>query len=191
MRRAAFLDRDGVIVGEGVLERPTEALVVLPRAADATARLASAGYLVIVVTNQTAVARGLLTMAEVDQRHAELIADVARAGGVIDAVYACPHHPDAEVERYRQDCDCRKPRPGLIRRAARELDIDLAESIVIGDRWTDLEAGVRAGCKTGLVVTPTLDAARIETSEGAIEVIPDYRGRGLDAVVHQFLGVRG
>ncbi len=153
LRPAAFLDRDGTINEDaGYIDR-LERFVLFPYAIDAIRLLHRAGYLVVVITNQAGVAQGIHTEETVGAI-ADFLADRARQGATaIDGHYYCPHSPDAAVERYRRDCDCRKPRPGLALRAAAELGIDLARSVVIGDRWRDLAVARQIGARGILVRT--------------------------------------
>ena len=118
--------------------------VFLPRVFEALALLAGSPYRVVVVTNQSAVGRGLITPERLEDLHDRMIAEVARRGGRIDAVYACPHRPE-------ERCTCRKPRPGLYLRAAQELEIDLPHSLAVGDAVSDVEATLAAGCQPVLV----------------------------------------
>ena len=139
MTPAIFLDRDGVIVEN----RPNYILswadvAVYPQALAALARLRQGPHIIVVITNQSAIGRGLLTPAAAQAVNTRLIEVVAQAGGRIDAVYLCPHTPD-------DACACRKPRPGLLLQAAREMSLDLAASLLIGDALTDLQAGLNAG----------------------------------------------
>ena len=141
-QRAVFLDRDGVInaalVRNGKPYPPAtlNELVILPGVPEATAALKRAGFLLVVITNQPDVARGTQTRDVVDAIHARLRAELP-----LDAVYTCFHDD-------KDHCDCRKPAPGLLLQAARDREIDLAASYVVGDRWRDTEAGSAAGCRT-------------------------------------------
>jgi D-glycero-D-manno-heptose 1,7-bisphosphate phosphatase len=144
-RRAVFLDRDGVLnratVVDGVPHPPASVaeLELLPGVEDACRRLHDAGLLLIVVTNQPDVARGTKTIDEVEELNRELAARLP-----LDEIRVCPHDdPD--------ECGCRKPAPGMLLDAAREHEIELAKSVMVGDRWRDVEAGKRAGCKTVFV----------------------------------------
>ena len=151
-REAVFLDRDGTLIEEVHYLAAAEQVRLLPGAADAVRRLNEAGVLVVVVTNQAGVARGYFPesrVAEVHERLSTLLAEHVR----IDAYFHCPHHPTEGVGVYRVECECRKPKPGLLLAAARELDIDLARSWMIGDKPSDAEAGAAAGCRTILVRT--------------------------------------
>ena len=153
MRRAVFLDRDGTLIEEsGYLDR-LERLVFFPYSVDAVRVLNRAGFLIVIVTNQAGIARGIVKESFVAEAHRH-IADRVEAGGArIDGFYYCPHYPTGTVEPYRTVCDCRKPQPGLLRRAAGDLDIDLARSFVVGDRWHDLAAGQAVGARGVLVRT--------------------------------------
>lgn len=152
MRRAAFVDRDGVIVEErGYAYRP-EDLALLPGAAAALRALQEAGYLLVVITNQSGLARGLYTEADYEGFTDHMVSALAAGGVRLDAIEHCPHLPDAAVARYRQDCDCRKPRPGMLLRAMAALRIDAGASVLIGDRATDLAAGRAAGVGRCLLV---------------------------------------
>jgi D-glycero-D-manno-heptose 1,7-bisphosphate phosphatase len=161
-RRAMFLDRDGVLIEDAGLLTHADEIRVFPGVPEALERLKQAGFALVVISNQAVVARGLLTETQV----AELEREVeARLGTKLDGFYFCPHHPQATLPEYRTQCDCRKPRPGLIFQAARELGLDLPGSFMVGDRPTDLLAGVRAGCRTIWVQTGQHTAAPIQTSE--------------------------
>jgi D-glycero-D-manno-heptose 1,7-bisphosphate phosphatase len=150
---AVFLDRDGTLIEEaGYLDR-LERLVLYPWSVDAVRVLNRAGFAVVIVTNQAGIARGVFPEAFVAAAHAHVRARLEAGGARVDGFYYCPHHPDASVAAYRKDCECRKPQPGMLRRAAAELDLDLARSFVVGDRWHDLEAGRAVGARGVLVRT--------------------------------------
>jgi D-glycero-D-manno-heptose 1,7-bisphosphate phosphatase len=152
-RSAVFLDRDGTLLEEaGYLDR-LERLVFFPYAIDAVRLLNRAGFPVVVVTNQAGIARGIFKESFVAAAHQHISDRLAAAGARVDAFYYCPHHPEAVVEEFRQVCDCRKPQPGMLTRAAADLDLALDRSFVVGDRWHDLEAGQRVGARTLLVRT--------------------------------------
>jgi D-glycero-D-manno-heptose 1,7-bisphosphate phosphatase len=152
-RAAVFLDRDGTLIEEaGYLER-LERLVFFPYSADAVRLLNRAGFAVVIVTNQAGIARGLVREEFVAEAHQHISARLAAGGARLDGFYYCPHYPEGSVERYRMACDCRKPQPGLLRRAARDLDLDLPRSFVVGDRWHDIEAGHAVGARSVLVRT--------------------------------------
>jgi D-glycero-D-manno-heptose 1,7-bisphosphate phosphatase len=145
MIKAAFIDRDGVINEDReYVSRPTD-FHFIPGSVDALRTLQAAGFALVVITNQSGIARGMFTQEQYLQLQAYMEEQLAAAGVVLDSIQYCPHLPDAPVERYRLDCECRKPRAGMILAAVQQLDIDLAVSMLIGDRRADLEAGRAAG----------------------------------------------
>lgn len=150
LQPAIFLDRDGTINVEKNYLYRFEDWEWISGAQAAIARLNKAGFLVVVVSNQAGVARGLYTELDVMRLHEQISADLERNGGKIDAFYYCPHHPEYGDNR---DCDCRKPSPGMLLEAARTMNIDLAKSWMIGDKLTDLLAARIAGVKGVLVKT--------------------------------------
>jgi D-glycero-D-manno-heptose 1,7-bisphosphate phosphatase len=152
LRPAVFLDRDGTINEDVDYLRHPDQMRLIPGAAAAIARLNKRGLAVIVVTNQSAVARGLLTEDGLAAVHAHLTGLLAAEGAHVDGIYYCPHHPEAPDADYRRDCDCRKPAAGMLLQAAREHGLDLAASVMIGDSLRDLEAGKSAGCKSLILV---------------------------------------
>lgn len=148
-----FVDRDGTLIEEvGYLDR-LDRIDIYPYSVDAVRLLNRAGFAVVVTTNQSGVARGYFDEAFVAAAHERIASTFAAGGARIDAFYYCPHHPAAAVAAYRQACDCRKPRPGLLQRAARELDLDPRRSYVIGDRANDIDAGRAVGAATVLLRT--------------------------------------
>jgi len=152
-RPAVFLDRDGTLIEErGYLSR-LDGIALFPFTVDAVRLLNRAGLAVVVLTNQSGVARGYFEEAFVRETHRVLGERIAAGGGRIDAFYYCPHYADGKVERYRQACECRKPKPGMFLRAAADLSLDLARSFSVGDRWSDVEAGLAAGARGVLVRT--------------------------------------
>jgi D-glycero-D-manno-heptose 1,7-bisphosphate phosphatase len=144
-RRAAFLDRDGVINRDHGYVYRIEDFEFLPGVVDALARLAQLGYLLVVVTNQSGIGRGLYTGQDFERLSEKVAERLASAGVAFAAVRHCPHHPEALLAQWRCVCDCRKPAPGMILAAAAELDIDLAASILVGDKASDIAAGRAAG----------------------------------------------
>jgi D-glycero-D-manno-heptose 1,7-bisphosphate phosphatase len=150
---AFFLDRDGVIVEEvQYLSQPGQ-LRLLPGAAAAIARLNHSGVPVVVITNQAGVAHGYFPEERVAEVHRQLDAMLAAEGARVDRYYYCPHHPTGEVAAYRTACSCRKPATGLLERAAAELGLDLKKSYMVGDKLSDIQAGLGAGCHPILVCT--------------------------------------
>jgi D-glycero-D-manno-heptose 1,7-bisphosphate phosphatase len=187
MRRAVFLDRDGVInaaiynPAEGKLDSPqsVDEFRVLPGAAKAVRMINGMGFLAIVVSNQPGVAKGKChpeLLAEIDER---LEASLADEGARLDGIYYCLHHPQAVLPSLNVHCDCRKPRPGLLLRAAGERDVDLARSYIIGDQETDVEAGLAAGCTTVLVN----DRSHPATGNGLSHVRPHQIAKDILAAV--------
>jgi D-glycero-D-manno-heptose 1,7-bisphosphate phosphatase len=154
LRPAAFLDRDGTLNVE--LERPIrspEDLTWIPGALEGAARLHRAGFALVVVTNQSAIARGALAFDDLARVHAELRRALEASGAPLAAIEVCPHHPSEGDPPYRRACACRKPGSALIDRAALALGLDLAASWTLGDACRDLAAGARAGTRTALVAT--------------------------------------
>jgi len=150
-RPAVFLDRDGTLIEEcGYLSR-LDGMRFFPWSVDAVRLLNRAGFAVVVLTNQSGVARGYFDEAFVRETHRVLGERIGAGGGRIDAFYYCPHYPGGAVEAYRRSCECRKPKPGMLLRAAADLSIDLARSFAVGDRWSDVEAGLAAGARGVLV----------------------------------------
>ncbi len=153
MTGAVFLDRDGTLVEEvGYLDR-LDRLQLFPWSVDAVRVLNRAGFKVVVVSNQAGVARGFFPEEFVGEVRQLIDQRMAAAGARIDGWYHCPHHPDAPLPQYRRVCECRKPRPGMIRQAATDLDLDPARSFVIGDRWLDVQLAHNVGAAGVLVRT--------------------------------------
>jgi D-glycero-D-manno-heptose 1,7-bisphosphate phosphatase len=152
-RPAIFLDRDGTLAHEvGYVNHPSR-FQLYPWAVDAVRLINRAGLLAVVVTNQAGVARGYFPESVIGEVHALLSAAMAAGGARLDGIYYCPHHPDVGEPPYRAECDCRKPRPGLLRRAAADLGADLARSFVVGDRHGDLTVAWSVGARGALVKT--------------------------------------
>ena len=156
-RWGVFLDRDGAINEEvGLVTDPAQ-LVLIPGAAEGLKLLAAAGAVLVVVTNQSAVARGLVSEEGIVRINEHLKALLKGKGASFDDALFCPHHPEkghpeANDPRYRRDCECRKPKPGMILAGARRNGIDLAASFMVGDSTRDIEAGRRAGCRASVLV---------------------------------------
>jgi len=151
--KAIFLDRDGTIIEDsGYISRPDQ-IKFIPGSIEAIKMLKEAGFKVFVITNQSGVARGyfsedmLQTIDKVMHRH------ILNGGTHLDGIYYCPHHPEHGVYPYKQECDCRKPQTGLIKKAVKEHNVDLAQSYMIGDHSCDMEAGANAGLKTLFLLT--------------------------------------
>lgn len=153
MNRAVFIDRDGTISEEvGYINHP-DRFLLFPYAASAIKHLKENGWLAIVTTNQAGVARGYFAEEMVQTVHGRMRKELEINGARLDAVYYCAHHPSVGQPPYRLDCDCRKPKPGLIVRAAQDLDIDLSKSWMVGDRYSDIEVARNAGVQSAFVMS--------------------------------------
>jgi D-glycero-D-manno-heptose 1,7-bisphosphate phosphatase len=153
MKPAIFLDRDGTLnVDVGYLHAMDQ-LELFPWTADSLRLLKRAGYLLVVITNQSGVATGYIREAFVGEAHAEIQARLAQAGVAIDAFYYCPHHVSGVLPHLTRDCRCRKPKPGMIEDAVRDHQIDVSRSWMLGDKWLDVKAGQAAGVRTILLRT--------------------------------------
>ena len=179
-RPAVFLDRDGVLnENRADYVRTWEQVEILPGVLEAMRRLAASPYAVVVVTNQSAVGRGLMAVDKLDDIHHRLVEAITAVGGRVDAIYACPHAPDAR-------CACRKPRPGMLQQAAADLNLDLRGSWLIGDAVSDMEAAVAASSKPLLVLTgrgARQQAGLLSAGLAHVPVLPD-----LAAAVRWMLG---
>jgi D-glycero-D-manno-heptose 1,7-bisphosphate phosphatase len=153
MRPAVFLDRDGTIIEEHGYIGDLALIRPFPWSAAALRDLAAAGYALVVVTNQAGVARGFFDEAFVRRAHAHLDALLSADGVRVDGYYYCPHHPAGVVDGYRRECRCRKPGPGMIEDATRDLGLDVARSWVVGDKWLDVALAAQAGARGVLVRT--------------------------------------
>lgn len=149
--RAIFLDRDGTMVHPRHYPSRPEHLILFDGIEHGLRTLQSAGFRLVAITNQSGIARGLFTEEDLDAMHASLRRNLAALGVFLDAIYYCPHHPQGTVPDLAIACDCRKPSPGMLQRAAAELDLDLSRSWFLGDILDDVEAGNRAGTRTILV----------------------------------------
>ncbi len=153
MKRAVFIDRDGTISAEvGYINHPSR-FSLFTYAASAVQHLNENGWLAILVTNQAGVARGYFSEDMIQTVHAKMTADLESNGAKLDGIYYCAHHPSVGEPPYRFDCDCRKPKPGLISRAAKDFDIDVSESWMVGDRYSDIELARNAGLKSVFVLS--------------------------------------
>ena len=153
LKKAIFLDRDGTINEEREYLFRAEDMEFIPGAVDAMALLKSAGFVLVVVTNQSGIGRGFYSETDLLQLHDFMQNELKKSFASVDAFYFCPHHPVHGKGDYLQDCSCRKPLPGMILQAATDLGIDLASSWMIGDKQADVEAGFTAGCRPILVRT--------------------------------------
>lgn len=151
--RAVFLDRDGTINVEVEHLDHESKLELIDGAAEGITLLRKAGFKIVVVTNQSVIARGRISEGKLRQIHWALSESLLSNGARFDAVYYCPHHPQEGNGDYTISCDCRKPKPGMLLQASREMEIDLSRSYIVGDKLSDLEAGRAAGCSEILVRT--------------------------------------
>ncbi|HUU23640.1 MAG TPA: D-glycero-beta-D-manno-heptose 1,7-bisphosphate 7-phosphatase [Phycisphaerae bacterium] len=174
--KAVFLDRDNTLIEDpGYLSDPS-AVKLLPGVELALKSLVQAGYKLAVVTNQSGIARGLLTEEALEKIHAEMRRQLSEKDAHLDAIYYCPHHPEGTIEGYAIESELRKPKPGMLLQAAKELDLDLSQSWMVGDSPRDIEAGQRAGCRTIRVRLP----AHLTTGESEDEdVQADFTVRNL------------
>jgi D-glycero-D-manno-heptose 1,7-bisphosphate phosphatase len=181
--KAVFVDRDGTLnVNTGYVGRP--ALVALvPRAGEGLRILNGAGYGIVVVSNQSGIARGYFSEADADEVDVRLRELLTQVGAQVLAIYRCPHWPADERPAHVPECDCRKPKPGMLLRAAADHDIDLASSWMVGDRLLDMQAGRAAGCRCVLVpgVPPH------EPPEDTSGAVPDYRAHDLVDAAHHII----
>ena len=177
MNKAVFFDKDGVLNKDiGINPDPADA-VLFEAAGDIISYCRVKGYKTFIITNQPVVARGMISekdlTAQLD-KFGELLL-FQNSNALIDKIYFCPHHPNANLLEYRVDCDCRKPKPGLIIRASTEFNIDLSKSFMVGDRISDILAGNIAGCKTILCKTGMHKEKMIETNINCdTDVEPDF-----------------
>ncbi len=180
-RKAVFLDRDGTIIPETGARTADPRVEPLPVAAPAIQKLREAGFLIVVVTNQSGIARGYYTEDDLRVMHEALLAKLAAAGAPVDALYYCPHLPEGTVARYAVACDCRKPKPGLFLRAAKEHDIDLPASYVVGDSERDIQAAQSAGCKgTALIQPDQIEPFTLDFGRSQWQKLMDEIKKGFD-----------
>ena len=187
VRPAVFVDRDGTLTEEvGYVNHPKR-LRLLPRSAEAVRRLNAAHVPVIVVTNQAGIARGYFSEDVLHAVNAALVDQLKQGGAHLDGIYFCPHHPTEGTAPWRAECDCRKPKPGLLLRAADELKLDLARSLMVGDKPSDLEVAPAVGARAALVLTG-YGLGEWEYRRSTFRIEPDHVGADLLDVVEWFLG---
>ncbi|HEY7436363.1 MAG TPA: HAD family hydrolase [Methylomirabilota bacterium] len=182
LRPAVFMDRDGCLTEEvGYVNHPSR-IRLLPRTAAAVRRLNQAGIVAVMVTNQAGVARGYFSEETMHAANRRMVGDLEAGGARLDGLYVCMHHPREGLPPYRTECDCRKPRPGLLTRAAAELGIDLRASVMVGDRLSDVAAGQLAGT-AGVLVLTGYGRGEWELRPPAAAIKPDHVAEDLlDAV---------
>jgi len=180
---AAFIDRDGVInVEHGYVHR-AEDFELIPGVPQGLAQLAAAGYRLVVVTNQSGIARGRYTVADMDKLHEHMRTVLLEHRVQLAGIYYCPHLPGGSVAEYAIECDCRKPAPGLLLQAARELGLDLNRSVIVGDKASDIQAGRAAGVAFKVLVRSghDFDAA----AEGLADAVADDLGSAAQIILHR------
>jgi D-glycero-D-manno-heptose 1,7-bisphosphate phosphatase len=187
-RPAVFFDRDGTLNEEVEFLTVPEQMRLIPGAGRAVRAVNENGFLALVISNQSGIARGLFTEADLIPIHAKFRQELGASGARIDRIYYCPHHPTTGIPPYRADCDCRKPRPGMLRRAEEEMGVDLSRSYVIGDRIGDVLAGRNAGAKGILVLTGYGTSSIAECREQG--VVPDYIAPSVAEAVNFILNER-
>ena len=177
-QKAVFLDRDGTINKYVGFLRKEEEFVLLPGVSMAIKKINQSGYLTVVVTNQPVIARGEVTYTQLDNIHNKMETLLGREGAYLDAIYFCPHHPHSgyqgEVKELKIDCDCRKPKPGMLFKAAEDYNIDLSKSWMIGDSENDIKAGKAAGCKSVLLNTKCVNYGQDISSDSLLDFVDKY-----------------
>jgi len=182
LNKAVFFDKDGVLNADISFEKNYSKEAIYPEASSVISLCKKAGYKTVMVTNQTVISRGILSKNEL-QKKLVLFQNYLKefdSSAIFDAVYFCPHHPNASLLEYKVLCECRKPKPGMLLQASRELNIDLSQSFMIGDRVSDITAAHLAGCKSILLKSGMHQKKSIETDlELVEEIIPDYTASNL------------
>lgn len=182
-QKAVFLDRDGTINQYVGFLKNIDQFELIPGVADAIKKINASGYLCIVVTNQPVIARGEVTVDELDMIHKKMETELGFAGAYVDGLYYCPHHPhkgyEGEVVELKIDCDCRKPKPGMLLKAAEDFNVDLEQSYMVGDGENDVKAGLAAGCKAVLINgegtdSKTGDFGQLDTVASVAEFVDKY-----------------
>ena len=177
-QKAVFLDRDGTINKYVGFLRDINQFELIDGVAEAIRKINASGYLCIVVTNQPVIARGEVTVAELEEIHNKMETLLGLEGAYVDGIYYCPHHPhkgyEGEVPELKIDCDCRKPKPGMLLKAAEEFNIDLENSWMVGDGENDVKAGIAAGCRTALISEGGEDFGQTETVSSLAEFAARY-----------------
>lgn len=181
MQKAVFLDRDGVLNREVNYLRNIKQLRLLPKTSLAIKKLNDASYLTIVIANQAVVARGWISEKKLEEINAELSKRIKKGGAKIDAIYYCPHHPNADTILYRKDCKDRKPNIGLVKKAVKRFNISLKESFFVGDQTRDIQTAKNAHIKSILVKTG------YKGEDDAFKVTPDFTAKDLYAAVSNII----
>lgn len=185
-QKAIFLDRDGTINKYKGFLRDIDEFELIVGVSEAIKKINALGYLVIVITNQPVIARGEVSFEELNEIHNKMETLLGLDGSYVDGIYFCPHHPhrgyQGEVPELKIECDCRKPQPGMLKKAAKDFNIDLSESIMVGDGENDVLAGKAVGCKT--ILLNGEGSARMEGDFGADQVFDNL----LQFVNNQLMG---
>ncbi len=186
LRPAVFLDRDGTINEQMGYINHICRFQLLFGAAEAIKKLNDAGIPVVIISNQSGLARGYFPETLLDEVHEKMRGLLAEKGAHVDGIYFCPHHPEAKEKRFRAVCNCRKPKPGLVLEAAKQLDLDPERSYVVGDRWSDIKTAANCGARSVLVRTGygRGDEQYIGPQQ---EIQPDYIAEDLMAAVQWIL----
>ena len=171
MKKAVFLDRDGVIIEDTNLLYKKEEVIILSNVERVLSELKKRDYLLIIITNQPTVARGLITERGVEDLNSYINLKI---GNLIDGFYFCPHHPNADLLKYRKNCNCRKPSSGLILKASKDFEVNLIQSWMIGDMNSDIIAGKNAGCRT-ILIKSLKNKEKIEVGKKLEIQEPDYK----------------
>jgi D,D-heptose 1,7-bisphosphate phosphatase len=181
-KKAIFIDKDGTLIPDIPYNVDPEKVTLQDGALEGLFQLQEAGYLLVIVSNQSGVARGYFMEEALNDVQRKIESLLAEKGVVLNGFYYCPHYPNAIIKKYDIECDCRKPQPGMLLKAARELDIDLSQSWMVGDILNDVEAGKKAGCKTVLIDNGN------EKDWLVNEVrIPDYKAKNIKEAALQIL----
>lgn len=180
MKKACFLDRDGVLIEDAHYLKNPEDVKIIHGAYEALKRLKAAGFLCIVTSNQSGIARGYFTEDNIKAVQKRISQDLAEQDLAIDAWYNCPHHPKGTVPEYAKECNCRKPAPGMILQAAKDYDIDVKSSFMIGDKFSDLKAASNAGVPVGILVRTGHGKEEIETHGTSGVIITDDIAAAVD-----------
>ena len=181
--KAVFLDRDNTLIEDPGYIKDPEQVKLLDGVPEALVELKSLGYKLVVVSNQSAVARGIITEESLDEIHDRLQKLLAEKGATLDRIYYCPYHPDGVLAKYRKESDWRKPNPGMLLAAAEQMDIDLGQSWMIGNSDSDIEAGSRAGCKT-ILLSPSLHPEQAYLQPLPAGPKPDYTSVNMKEAVN-------
>ncbi len=176
-QKAIFLDRDGTINKYVGFLRNTDDFELLPGVAEAIRLINASGYLAVVATNQPVIARGEVSLNDLEAIHNKMETELGREGAYLDAIYFCPHHPHkgykGEIPELKIDCGCRKPKPGMLFKAAEDLNIDLAQSYMIGDSDNDVQAGLNAGCKGVIKISSRETQPNVNTASNLLAAVKE------------------